>query len=279
MNDKQYKTMKTVYMIVLCILLLFLVKLFIVFLITGTGFAGFIGGHMFCSPRRFAVNKNTGGYDFSDFRMLDRRIEIDIPFDRLDVDWHKGDVRVRFADDVTAPYAEVKNGKANIMYKKSGNALHIVDKRGKRRPRFTDIENNSDCDIEVVLPADHSLEVLGVGTVSGDIRLSEIQVRSVRLNAVGSDIRVTGYTEDIHIDAVSGNAEIKSRGNLKRLTVQSVNSDLRLFVPQGQKVRVNASSVVNRIEFLNNDIEAVSGEQAADVSINSVHADVVIGHL
>ena len=44
-------------------------------------------------------------------------------------------------------------------------------------------------------------------------------------------------------------------------------------------MRVNTASVSNRIEFLSNDIEAVSGENAAEVSISSVRADVVVGRL
>ena len=287
MNDTQYKTLKMVYMVVLGFLLLFLVKLFIFLLITGTGFGSFMRGHLFRSPRsfsravlseRFAADINADGYDFSDFHILNRRIEIDVPLDNLEVEWYKGDVRVRFASDVAKPYAEVKNGGTNIVYKKSGNKLRIVDKRDKRHRRMN-IADNSDCDIEVVLPSDYRLDGLRVSAAGGDIRLSEIQARSVRLASVSSDMRIMGYAEDIRINTVNGNAEIKSQGGLKRLAVQSVNSDVRLFVPQGQKVRVKTASVSNRIEFLSNGIEAVSGEEAADVSISSVHADVVIGRL
>ncbi|MGP1522585.1 MAG: DUF4097 family beta strand repeat-containing protein [Treponema sp.] len=287
MNDKQYKTLKTVYMVIFGFLLLFLVKLFIFLLITGTGLGDFMREHLFRSSkrfsravlsRRFTEDINADGYDFSDFHMLNRRIEIDVPLDNLEVEWYKGDVRVRFASDVAKPYAEVKNGGTNIVYKKSGNALHIVDKRDKRHRRMN-IADNSDCDIEVVLPSDYRLESLHISSASGDIRLSEIQARSVRLASVSSDIRIIGYAEDIRINTVNGDAEIKSQGGLKRLTVQSVNSDVRLFVPQGQKVRVNTASVSNRIEFLSNDIEAVSGEEAAEVSISSVCGDVVVGRL
>lgn len=287
MNDKQYKTLKTVYMVILGFLLLFLVKLFIFLLITGTGLGDFMRGHLFRSSkrfsravlsRRFTEDINAGGYDFSDFHMLNRRIEIDVPLDNLEVEWYKGDVRVRFASDAAKPYAEVKNGGTNIVYKKSGNKLHIVDKRDKRHRRMN-IADNSDCDIEVVLPSDSRLDGLNVSSASGDIRLSEIQARSVRLASVSSDIRIMGYAEDIRINTVNGDAEIKSQGGLKRLTVQSVNSDIRLFVPDGQKVRVNTASVSNRIEFLSNDIEAVSREDAAEVAISSVRADVVVGRL
>ena len=287
MKNKQYTVLKTVYMVILGILLIFFVKLFVLLLITGTGFGGFMRGHLFRSPgrfsravfsRRFTEDINAGGYDFSDFHMLNRRIEIDVPLDNLEVEWYKGDVRVRFASDAAKPYAEVKNGGTNILYKKSGNKLHIVDKRDKRHRRMN-IADNSDCDIEVVLPSDYRLDGLRVSAAGGDIRLSEIQARSVRLASVSSDMRIMGYAEDIRINTVNGNAEIKSQGGLKRLAVQSVNSDVRLFVPQGQKVRVKTASVSNRIEFLSNGIEAVSGEEAADVSISSVHADVVIGRL
>ena len=287
MKNKQYTVLKTVYMVVLGFLLLFLVKLFIFLLITGTGFGGFMRGHLFRSPRsfsravlseRFAADINADGYDFSDFHILNRRIEIDVPLDNLEVEWYKGDVRVRFASDVAKPYAEVKNGGTNILYKKSGNTLHIVDKRDKRHRRMN-IADNSDCDIEVVLPSDYRLDGLNVSSASGDIRLSEIQARSVRLASVSSDIRIMGYAEDIRINTVNGDAEIKSQGGLKRLAVQSVNSDVRLFVPQGQKVRVHNTAVADKIEFLDKNIEAAAGEQAAEVSISSVRADVVVGRL
>lgn len=289
MKNKQYTVLKTVYMAVLGILLIFFIKLFIVLLITGMGLGSFMRGRAFLRPgrsvRTISSERLIDGEDFvkhrdfSDFHMLNRRIEIDGSLEYINIDWQKGDVRVRFAADVSAPYAEVKNGGTNILYKKSGRVLDIVDKRGKRRSRFTDIGDNSGCDIEVVLPSDYTLQSISVSSASGDIRLSEIRCRSVHLSSVNADMRILGFAENIDINTVNGDAEIKSRGGLKRLAVQSVNSDIRLFVPEGRKVRVHNTAVADKLEFLDKSIEAVSGEEAAEVLINSVKADVVVGRL
>lgn len=290
MNTKQYRTVKTVYTLILSCALILLSLLFIFLLARDIHIGDIVSGRIFRRASGFAhtvaYKKNAGETfvknDFSDFHILNRRIEI-VGFagslEYINIDWQKGDVRIRFAADIAAPYAEVKNGGTNILYKKSGSVLDIVDKRGKRRSRFTDIADNSKCDLEVVLPSDYTLDALSVSSVSGDIRLSEIRARSVKLASVSSGIRIIGYAEDIHINTVNGDTEIKSRGKLKRLTLHSVNSDIRLFVPDGQKVRVHNTAVADKIEFLDKSIEAASGEDAAEVSINAVHADVVVGRL
>ncbi|WP_428769840.1 DUF4097 family beta strand repeat-containing protein [Treponema sp. HNW] len=287
MNTKEYKVLKTVYTLILSCALILLSLLFIFLLIRDIHIGDIVSGRIFRRTRGFAhtvaYKKGAGQTfvkdDLSDFHILNRRIEIDDSLEYINIDWQKGDVRVRFAADVSAPYAEVKNGGTNILYKKSAKVLRVIDKRGKRRSRFTDIGDNSGCDIEVVLPSDYTLRSISVSSASGDIRLSEIRCRSVHLSSVNADMHILGFAENIDINTVNGDAEIKSRGGLKRLAVQSVNSDIRLFVPDGQKVRVHNTAVADKLEFLDKSIEAVSGEEAAEVSINSVKADVVVGRL
>ena len=172
-----------------------------------------------------------------------------------------------------------KNGATNIVYKKSGGVLYIADKSGKTRFRFTGNARISGCDLEIVFPSDYTLNALSISTVTGSIRLEEVRLHSADFASVNSDIRIFGYAEDIRINTVNGDAEIKSQGGLKRLAVQTVNSDIRLFVPQGEKVRVHDTARSARVEFWNKDVKAAADEEAAEVSISSVHADVIVGKL
>ena len=140
---------------------------------------------------------------------------------------------------------------------------------------------------------------LQIDTVSGDVTLSDVQVREFEMDSVSANLTATRFTvNEFDFDTVSGNATIDgsvekvkfdtTSGNLKvtssvvpgEIDFSSISGDCRLDIPEGKGFTAELDTVSGKIDCdfptINKGKKIVSGNGAAEFDFDTVSGDVVI---
>lgn len=179
------------------------------------------------------------------------------------------------------------DGNVEVVQGSAGSGLNITAKGRRRNSRTKLLDTTGTPDkvtiaqpegdttqglhVRVSIPADFKGD-LDLTTVSGDTRLTDLALKSLKVRSVSGDLRVSGVAaESVEQETVSGDVSLENRinGNMK---LQSVSGDFDLHLPKADRSAFQIESFSGKVQ------NAWSGPTPGNykVSVKSTSGDIKV---
>lgn len=147
--------------------------------------------------------------------------------------------------------------------------------------------NNNHARVEYELQAPATARLDGIETVNGDLRISGMRA-AVDAETVNGDIEARDLRSDAKLDTVNGSIQawFNRFEDDQRVSIESVNGRLDVYLPSNADVRIKAETIHGSLQndfgievdkgFIGRDLNGKVGSGSARLSLDTVNGSISI---
>ncbi len=195
--------------------------------------------------------------------------------------WDRDEVRV---EAVKKASSDSRLERVKVEIEASPDRIRIETKLGSSGKFWDRNSGNASVSYRISVPS--TVELDSVSSVNGGVRIEGVQ-GPVRASTVNGDLDATGLMGDAKLETVNGSVEasFEQMGSGQRVTVESVNGGVRVYIPEDSDVSVDAETVngslkndfgldVKKGKWVGADMKGSIGSGAARLSAETVNGSV-----
>lgn len=212
----------------------------------------------------------------------DTSITID-KLDEIDINWISGSVQVELYDGNSIEIQETNSDRLSVEDKVhsyyDNGTLHIQFSESKHF-NFHNTTLSKTLQIRIpkklYLDSAGSLNKLKIDSVSADITVNGLAIKSCIADTVSGNISLNGSLEKLKLDSVSGNTQLTSSITPTDIDTDSVSGDVTITVPADSRFSIEHDSASGDLD---NAFPTSHEHHENDWEFDSVSGDVTIGCL